>query len=77
MQWASTRLIWFCCRLILANNRILYPYHKWMMGCVKTAPEKPQGLLELIETCCTGPLPINATNRPPWCRGSAPGRSLP
>jgi predicted nucleotidyltransferase len=35
-------------RLILAHNKILFPYHKLFMNALDRAPEKPERLLELI-----------------------------
>lgn len=32
-------------RLILAHNRILYPYHKWFTHVLRSAPDKPADLL--------------------------------
>ena len=42
-------------RLILAHNRILYPYHKWFMREVWRAPEKPSGFDALLEAFVTEP----------------------
>jgi hypothetical protein len=36
-------------RLLLAYNRMLYPYHKWLMRAVQNAPEKPADFLTLVK----------------------------
>src|SRR5664279_1116501 len=36
-------------RLILAYNRMLYPYHKWLMHEVARAPEKPPQFIEMLD----------------------------
>jgi len=36
-------------RLILAYNKVLYPYHKWFIDELKNAPKKPDNLVELAE----------------------------
>ncbi|MBM3675609.1 MAG: hypothetical protein FJW88_11835 [Actinobacteria bacterium] len=45
--WAAQRLVLFGCRLLLAHNRVLYPYHKWLIRTVAELPEKPDDLLPL------------------------------
>jgi len=46
---AAADLVLFGGRLILAHNRMLYPYHKWFTYELGRAPEKPEGLIELAE----------------------------
>ena len=46
---AAADLVLYSSRLILAYNRILYPYKKWLMTEVAQAPEKPEGFLELAQ----------------------------
>ncbi len=46
---ATSEIVFFAARLLLAYNRILYPYHKWLMYEVERAPEKPENFLELAE----------------------------
>ena len=52
---AASQLSLFTSRLILAHNRILFPYHKWMLKAVKEAPEKPDGFLDRIRTLLDNP----------------------
>jgi predicted nucleotidyltransferase len=48
-------LVLFGGRLILAHNRILFPYHKWFLTALRSAPEKPDGLVEMIESLLAQP----------------------
>src|SRR5579875_2868419 len=45
---AANNLVLFGGRLILAHNRLLYPYHKWFLHQLRLAPAKPENLLDLI-----------------------------
>lgn len=38
----------YAMRLILAENRRLYPYHKWVTQMVRETPNKPEGIIEKI-----------------------------
>ena len=70
-------LLLFGGRLILAHNRILYPYHKWLTTTLAEAPDKPTDLLKLmdaalaqpsaetIEAYCKSILDFTAWNTPP------------
>jgi hypothetical protein len=49
LMHSTSQLVLFCGRMILAHNRILYPYHKWFLHTLRSAPRKPDGFLELIE----------------------------
>lgn len=53
-QYLLTReindLILFGGRLILEHNEILYPYHKFLTQVLQNAPDKPDNLMELINT---------------------------
>lgn len=48
-------MVLFGGRCILAYNRILYPYHKWLMQALREAPEKPPDLLELTAALLDSP----------------------
>jgi len=50
-----TELVLYGSRMILARNRMLYPYHKWMMTQLKKAPDKPDGIVELAESLLRDP----------------------
>jgi len=45
------QLLFFGSRMILAHNEILYPYHKWLLKVLASAPDKPDGLLEVMQEC--------------------------
>ncbi len=53
-------LVLFGGRLILAHNRRLYPYHKWLLRTLQDVPEKPADLMALIDRVLTEPSKANA-----------------
>ncbi|MEM9916241.1 MAG: hypothetical protein AAF911_14900 [Planctomycetota bacterium] len=55
MAWSAQRAALFAGRLILAHNRILFPYHKWLMRSVETASEKPSGFVEAMDAAVRSP----------------------
>ena len=57
---ATADLVLYGGRLILAYNKILYPYHKWFMYELRRAPLKPEGLLELAEALLEQPTKARA-----------------
>jgi hypothetical protein len=52
---AAAGIALFGGRLILAHNRILYPYHKWFMREVRNAPDKPVDLIALFDAFLAAP----------------------
>jgi predicted nucleotidyltransferase len=46
---ASSQLVLFASRLILAYNRVLFPYHKWMLFYVEKCEQKPEKFLNHIQ----------------------------
>jgi predicted nucleotidyltransferase len=50
----------FAGRLILAHNRILFPYHKWFMHELRNATEKPDDLIDGLERLLREPCVENA-----------------
>ncbi len=46
---AASQLSLFSSRLILAHNRVLFPYHKWMLKSVEKAADKPASFLEHMQ----------------------------
>lgn len=60
MTHAASDLALFGCRLILAYNRILYPYHKWLLHVVAQAPEKPANFMALLQAVLDQPGPATA-----------------
>ena len=55
MTHCAASLSLFACRLILTHNRMLYPYHKWLLTYVAKAPDKPANLLDLVDALVTQP----------------------
>ncbi len=49
-----TDLILFSGRLILAHNKVLYPNIKLLLDALENAKEKPDNMIELIETLLRG-----------------------
>lgn len=46
---ACSKLVLFGTRLILAENEVLFPYHKWMIRVLESVDNKPDGMLQAIE----------------------------
>jgi len=55
MGVAISKLTLFGGRLILAHNELLYPFHKWFLAVLDSAPSKPEGLMEAIQKLQTDP----------------------
>ena len=51
----ATKLILSIGRLILADNRMLYPNRKWFFRELRKAPDKPAGLCEAMEAFLDAP----------------------
>ena len=49
MTHATSEMVFYSARLLLAYNRILYPFHKWMLRALEDAPEKPADFFLLAE----------------------------
>ena len=45
---AVQKLVLFSVRIILNENQLLYPFHKWMLKVLETASAKPENILEKI-----------------------------
>ena len=60
LMHATANFALFGGRLILAHNRILYPYHKWFMHELRRAPERPDDLIERLESLLERPCKENA-----------------
>jgi hypothetical protein len=54
LNYALTNLIYYGGRLILAHNELLFPYHKWFMKVLGEAQQKPEGLIDTINTLLDG-----------------------
>jgi len=58
---AASQLALFTGRLILAHNRVLFPYHKWLMHYLEKCPEKPENFIKNIEAVLEKPSSETAT----------------
>ena len=45
---AASQLALFAGRLILAHNRTLFPYHKWLPRVLESVPDKPDDMMTLF-----------------------------
>lgn len=57
---AITEIALFAGRLILAHNRLLYPYHKWLRRQIENAPDKPADYFEKLDAMLDDPNPATA-----------------
>jgi predicted nucleotidyltransferase len=55
LRLAVAKLTLFGGRIILAQNELLYPYHKWFLRVLESAPSKPPGVSALIEELALAP----------------------
>jgi predicted nucleotidyltransferase len=55
LTWAASNLALFAGRLVLAHNRILYPWHKWFMETLRGAPDQPPDFVALVERLLARP----------------------
>ena len=56
-HFAVSKILLFGCRLILARNRRLYPYHKWLVAEIARQKRKPRGVVPLINRLAARPNP--------------------
>ncbi|MEM1260110.1 MAG: nucleotidyltransferase domain-containing protein [Bacteroidota bacterium] len=57
---AASQLVLFTGRLILAHNRVFFPYHKWFNEYLGRCHEKPKGLMHLMDALLREPSAKNA-----------------
>lgn len=55
MTRAASQLALFAGRLILAHNRIKFPYHKWFLQYLEQCPDKPVNFLANMEALLKTP----------------------
>lgn len=58
--YAGSRVTLFAGRAILARNRMLYPFHKWLLRELDRAPQKPADLRELMDRVLAEPTRTSA-----------------
>jgi predicted nucleotidyltransferase len=49
------RVVLFACRLVLNENELLYPFHKWMLRVTENARHRPAGLVTRIRELYAAP----------------------
>jgi len=49
LDLSVSKLILFAGRLILLDNKLLFPYHKWFMRVLESAAKKPPELMSVIQ----------------------------
>jgi len=49
LDTAISKMVLFSARLIFLENRMFFPYHKWLMRSLEDAPIKPKRLVPSIE----------------------------
>lgn len=52
---ATQKIVLFLCRIVLARNALLYPYHKWMLRVTESAPDRPSTLMNEIDELLAEP----------------------
>ena len=55
LNQSTAKLALFACRLILAHNEMLYPFHKWLTRVVSQAPQKPDGFMPMLNAMLESP----------------------
>jgi hypothetical protein len=55
MATAVSRVVLFSGRMLLAHNALLYPFHKWFLRVLETAPDKPDGIVEMMREVAAAP----------------------
>jgi hypothetical protein len=45
-QYASTHVVLYVGRAVLAHNRMLFPFHKWFLHELERAPERPPSFMD-------------------------------
>ena len=58
---AASQLALFTGRLLLAHNRRLFPYHKWLPRALESVPEKPSDLMVCFNDLLNEPSGDHAT----------------
>lgn len=51
---ALQKIVLFASRIVLNENELLYPYHKWLLRVVGTADKKPEGFLAKVDELFDG-----------------------
>ena len=57
LRTAVAKLSLLAGRIVLAENELLYPYHKWFLRVLEAAPLQPSGLVPLLRALAVQPDP--------------------
>ena len=52
---AVQKLVLFACRVVLNENELLYPFHKWLLEETRRAPRQPEGFMALLDALMAAP----------------------
>lgn len=52
---ALQKVVLFACRIVLAANEMLFPFHKWMLRVTEAAPDRPADLMTRIDQLLARP----------------------
>ena len=52
---AVQKVVLFSCRIVLAENELLYPFHKWMQRVTLAAPRLPAGFAASLDRILAAP----------------------
>ena len=55
IRHAVNNMVLFGGRIILNRNEILFPYHKWFLSAVESAPDRPENVMTLIDAVILTP----------------------
>jgi hypothetical protein len=55
LQLSLHKLVLFGARIVLAENELFFPYHKWMLRVLEAAPRRPPALLADIQSLLRSP----------------------
>lgn len=55
LSWSANRAVLFTARMLLAHNRLFFPYHKWMLKMLTLASDLPTGYLEKVDALMRHP----------------------
>lgn len=58
---AASQLALFTARLLLAHNRRLFPYHKWLPKALEAVPDKPDDMMQCFQNLLEEPSGAHAT----------------
>ncbi len=59
LDFSVSKLILFGGRLILLDNQVFFPYHKWLLRALENVENKPQELMPAIEKVLSDKTPDN------------------